>query len=129
MKTIVEGEEVAQWVGDRIGRVICTPYTAMGVSSDGEIIGGVVFNLWTGPNIHITAAGSPGAWSRIFLRRLSAYAFDELGCIRATFTTENPLAVDVCQRLGARHEGTMRNAYGPGRDALIFGLLKDDWRF
>lgn len=129
MKTIQTGEEVAWWVGKQIRRPICPPYEAIGVVSDGEIIGGVVFNLWTGPNIHITAAGSPGVWSRIFLRRLAAYVFDELGCVRATFTTESPRAVDVCRRLGARHEGTMRNAYGPGRDGLIFGLLKEDWRF
>lgn len=128
MKTIITGEPVAQWVGNQIGRMICTPYEAIGVELDGSIIGGVVFNLWTGPNVHVTAAGSPRVWSRIFLRRLAAYAFGELGCARVTFTTENPVAADVCRRLGAQHEGTMRSAYGPGRDGMIFGLLKDDWR-
>jgi RimJ/RimL family protein N-acetyltransferase len=128
MRKIIEGEAVAAWVAGKIGRKFSAPYAAIGIEADGSILAGVVFNLWTGPNVHITGAGSPRAWSRAFLRRLAVYGFEELGCVRATFTTENPDAVNFCRRLGAQQEGTMRNAYGPGRDGLIFGLLKEDWR-
>lgn len=128
MKRIIEGETVAAWVAGKIGRKFSPPYAAIGIEAGGQILGGVVFNLWTGPNVHITGAGSPRAWTRIFLRRLAAYAFEELGCTRATFTTENPEAVDFCRRLGAKHEGTMREAFGPNRNAEIYGVLKHEWR-
>jgi RimJ/RimL family protein N-acetyltransferase len=129
VKRIVEGERPAAWVSWRIGRRIAEPYVAMGVEIDGEMVGAAVFNNFTGPNVHCTVAGSPRAWSRIFLRRLATYAFDELACLRVTLTTEQPIVADLCQRLGGQHEGTMRSAFGPGRDGMIFGILRDEWRF
>ena len=128
MKVIVDGEFVEGWIAGRIGRKVSKPCVAIGIMIDREIAGAALFNNWTGSNIYVTVAGEPRAWTRSFLRRLATYAFDELGCIRVTMTTEQPLVADLCRRLGGELEGTMRNAFGPGRDGLLFGIQRADWR-
>lgn len=128
MKRIVIDDQVESWISDRIGRPLCQPCVAIGLETDGEMAGAAVFNCWTGPNVHVTVAGSPKAWTRVFLRRLAHYAFDELGCIRVTLTTEQIEVAALCLRLGGRHEGTMRSLFGPGRDGQVYGILKSEWR-
>lgn len=127
-KAIIDGPVVESWIVGKLGRNLCKPCVAIGIMIDHEIVGAALFNNWTGPNIYVTVAGEPRAWSRAFLRRLAHYAFEEIGCIRVTLTTEQPEVADLCVRLGGYHEGTMVNAFGPGRDGLLFGIQRADWR-
>jgi RimJ/RimL family protein N-acetyltransferase len=128
MKHIVCGQLVEDWISAKVGRQICQPCVALGVEIDGEVVGAAAFNNWTGPNVFVTVAGSPKAWTRIFLRRLARYVFGELKCERVTLTTEHQDVAALCRRLGGQHEGTLRSAFGPGRDGLIFGILRSEWR-
>jgi RimJ/RimL family protein N-acetyltransferase len=128
MKTIEVGRNVVVWVAERVAKPAGVNAVGIGVAIDGEIIGGVIFDDWTGPNIEATVAGEPRAWTRAFLRRLGAYAFEELGCIRVTIRTEQQAVCTYAERLGAMREGVMRSFYGPGRDAVVYGLLAQDWR-
>jgi hypothetical protein len=124
---IVSGSAVAEYVGRRTGATIIEPYTSLGVARQGEIIAGVVFNVWTGPDVQMTIAAEPGALSRAFLRRVGRYATDELGCIRATIETEQAHVAAMALRMGGRVEGVKRDLFGEGRDGTVIGILKRDW--
>jgi hypothetical protein len=126
---IVSGENVARYVAGRLETNFYPPFTALGLSKDGAVIAGVVFNCWTGPDVQLSIAAEPGALSRRFLRRVGLYITKELGCIRATIETEQPHVVAMVEKMGGVVEGVKRNLYGEGRDGVVMGVLKEDYRF
>lgn len=89
------------------------------------MVSGIVFNTYTRSDVHVTAAGS--IWPRGFVRDAGRYVFGKLGCCRATFTTEQPKVVALVERLGGKVEGRLRDHFGPGRDGIVVGILKQDW--
>ena len=99
----------------------------MGIEKDGEIIGGVIFNVFEGSAVHMSVAGS--GWSAGFLAEVGHYAFDILKVERITAITEQPKVVRLSERLGGQLEGLMRNHFGKGRDAFLIGFLRDEWKF
>lgn len=129
MRRIVSDERVARFVADSVGREIFPPFTAAGVEVDGEIIGGVVFNCFSGTDIHVTVAGRPEAWTRPILRELGRYAFGQLGCCRATIVTEQAPVMNLVVRLGGQVEGVLRDHFGKGRPGVLMGILAEDWKF
>lgn len=99
----------------------------MGIEKDGEIIGGVIFNCYEGAAVHASVAGS--GWTRAFLRAVGTYVFDQLGCERITAITSDPVTATFAERLGGQYEGTMRNHFGPGRDGIVSGILREEYRY
>lgn len=126
---IVTGENVAAYVASRLETNFYPPFTALGVARDGAVVAGIVFNCWTGPDVQLTIAAEPGAMSRRFLRRVGLYITKELGCVRATIETEQPSVVDMVERMGGEVEGVKRNLFGEGRDGVVMGVLKKDFRW
>lgn len=124
--TIVTDNRVAEFVATRTGVPMNPPFTCMGIERDGEIVAGVVFNVFTGPDIHVTAAGT--GWTRGFIREIGRYVFKQLGCIRMTVTTRSSNVVGFAQRLGGKIEGHIRDLYGPGQPGTIVGILASEWR-
>jgi hypothetical protein len=124
--SIVDDERVPRFVGERVGRIIVPPYTAMGLDKDGEIIGGAVFNGFTRADIEVTIAGR---FTRGFIVQVGRYVFGQLGCLRISITTEQTEVVRIAERLGGQIEGMKRNCFGPGRDGFLLGILKDEWRY
>lgn len=124
---IVSDNRVAEFVAGRVGQVFQPPYACLGVERGGEIAAGIVFNVWTGPDVQLTIAADKGAMSRRFLRRVGLYITRELGCIRATIETEQPHVVDMALRMGGKIEGVKRDLFGEGRDGTVVGVLKKDW--
>lgn len=121
------GDDVAKFVGDGCSTIICPPFTAMGIERDGEIVAGVVFNCFSGHDVHVTVAGE--GFHRGFLRAVGRYVFDQLGALRISITTEQEHVIDIAKRLGAQTEGRKRNHFGRGRHAIVLGILKEDWKF
>src|SRR3546814_7952982 len=119
---LIEGEAVARFVSDRLGFAVCPPYTTLGIEREGEIVGGVIFNCFEGASVHVTLAGT--GWTRGFLRAVGGYVYNQLGCIRMTVTTENPKVAEYAERLGCKREGVMRSHFGPGRVAILIGILR-----
>ena len=87
-----------------------------------------MFNDYEARNIEVTVVGT--GWSRKVLRQIADYVFNQLQCNRASFTTRasNAAVRGFIERLGARQEG-IRRAYYADDDAVIFGLLRDEFRF
>ncbi len=127
MTRIVSDERVARFVSEALGFGLCPPYSCAGIEKDGRIIAGVLFNGFEGADVHFTVAGT--GWTRQFLSAMGHYVFDQLGCLRATATTEQPEVVMLARRLGGKVEGRLRDHFGPGRDATIVGILRDDYRY
>jgi hypothetical protein len=124
---VVTDERVAKFVGERVASIIVPPFTAMGIEQDSKVVTGIVFNHFTGCDVHMTIAGR--RWPRGFLADIGAYVFDQLGCIRMTAITEQPRVVRMATRLGGELEGCLRNHFGPGRDGFVVGFLREDWKF
>lgn len=124
---IITDQRAAQFVADACGCSFLPPYTCIGLmkpNSD-EISVAVVFNCFDAKDIHVTVAGS--GWSRPFIRFVGEYVFKQLGCERITVTTSQQDVVDLALRLGGQVEGRLRNYYGRGQDALLVGILADDY--
>ena len=122
---IVSGEEVARFVSERLNFALCPPYTAMGIERDGKIVAGVLLNCFEGADVHVTIAGA--GWTRAFIEAVGQYVFDQLGCERMTATTEQRSVVKIACRLGGQIEGKLRSHFGPGRDAVIVGILRNEF--
>lgn len=128
MSLIVTDDRVAAFVGERVGSIISPPYTAAGLERNGRIVAGVIFNCFTGTDVEVTVAGEPGAFTKSFIRMVRQYVFETLGCLRISITTEQPHVIKIAKRLGAQTEGRKRNLFGKGRDGIVLGILKEDWK-
>lgn len=126
---IVTDARVAEYVGQKVDRLIYPPWTAMGLEHNGRIVCGAVFNCFTGYDCHLTIAAERGAITRNFLKEMGRYVGELMGCGRITLMTEQPEVIDIAMRLGAQIEGRIRNHFGPGRDAILLGILKEEWIF
>lgn len=124
---IISGEEVARFVSGQCGFGLCPPYSAIGIQRDGKIVAGALFNQFEGRDVHVTIAGK--GWSRSFIDAVGHYVFGQLGCSRMTATTEQMPVVRIAERLGGQVEGRLRNHFGPGRDGIIVGILREEWNF
>lgn len=122
---------------DRVSAFVCAktgvnpgPHAALGIFQDGRVTVGFLFNHYSGRDVSLTLAiAHPRALTKTFLTRCGHYAFHELNCARITMLTEQPAVVRIAQRCGAEIEGIKREAFGPGRDAIMLGLLARDWKF
>lgn len=124
---IVTDERVPAFVSALVGKRFVPPFTAMGVERDGEVVGGVVFNVFEGADLHVTVAGR--GFNRGFLADVGAYVFQQLGCERMTVLTEQPRIVRIAERLGGQLEGLLRNHFGPGRDGFLVGILREEYKY
>lgn len=124
---IVSDERVAAFVSERLGFGLCPPYTSIGIERDGQIVGGVLLNCFEACDVHISVAGK--GWTRAFLRAFGQYVFGTLGCLRFTVTTEQASVAGLAARLGGQVEGRLRSHFGPGRDAILVGVLRDEYRY
>ena len=124
---IATDERVARFVGAQIGCIIYPPFTCMGLEQDGEIVGGAVFNCFTGHDVELTVAGK--GWTRAFYRAVGEYVFGQLGCVRFQMTTDQESVAQLAERLGGKREGVLRDKFGRGRDGIVLGVLEQEYRF
>lgn len=124
---IVTDDRVLRFVSEQLNTSFCPPFTALGIERDGEIIAGVIFNVFEKPDLHISVAGH--GWTRAFFRAVGAYVFGQLGYSRMTALTESAEVVRLAERIGGEIEGCLRSHYGPGRDGFIVGILAGEYKF
>jgi len=127
--TIETGERATEWCADQLGIGIYGPHQSFAIAEHGEVVGACVFHDWNRHDISVAVANTRRAWPRPFLRRLGQYAFDELRCCRVSAVTraDNARAIAVLNKCAVL-EGVKRRGFG-ACDALIFGILKEDWRY
>ncbi len=118
---------ISCFLADRLNALFYPPFTMMGIEKHGGIIAGVLFNNYEGTDIHATIAGH--GWTRRFLREMGRYLFEQIGVERFTGITEHQNVVDIVQRLGGQKEGVLRRHFGPGRDGIVCGVLREEYRY
>jgi hypothetical protein len=123
-------EVIVRWVGAQVGLEFKPPYSALAsVNADGRITAGVVFQNWTQRDIELSVAAS--SIPRALLKAIYSYTVDQLGCCRVTFRIRSSdlKTQESAQRLGAQWEGRSRRFYSDTEDAVILGILKDDFPY
>jgi hypothetical protein len=118
---------VASFVGNRTGVVVYPPFVGLGLERNGELVAGVVLNCYTGHDINLCLASDRGAITRRFMREVADYVWRQAQCDRVTIETASSEVAELALRVGGLVEGVKRDAYGPGRNAFVLGILKADW--
>ncbi len=123
---------VGRWMSEKMGQTFIAPFTAIGILGwNGQLVGGMLFNQYVEGDIEVTCY-APGRLHRGALKAGCAYVFDTLKCNRMSARTRaSSLAVQVVLRkIGFQQEGTLREYYTDGEDAVLFGMLKREckWR-
>ena len=113
MKRVIYGENdrVVDWVAQKIDESRFEGAIGIGLEEDGELIAGVVFNMYTGPSICMHVAAVPGKrWmTREYLWRCFAYPFVQLGCRRITDSEYRDWETDrKSTRLNSSHSAKSR---------------------
>ena len=129
---------VASWVAARIGIPAERFHNceAIGVIRDGECVAGAAFSNFRqmehGNSVEVSIAGTGVRWcTRIFLRVLAAYAFEQLQCVRlyAIIARNNRRARKFVERLGFKMEGVNRRAYDGRRDSISYSMLPHECKW
>jgi len=119
---------IAKWVGERVGMDFKPPYSAMAsLDASGSIVAAFVFQNWTRHDIEMSVAAV--SIPRTLLRAVYRYTVEQLGCRRVTFRIRSSdfKTQESAQRLGAKWEGRVRRFYSDSEDAVILGILKEDF--
>jgi RimJ/RimL family protein N-acetyltransferase len=138
-----EDDSIARWVAARLPDFTLNPYrgedgkrfySAIGwLDSSGKFVAGVIYDNLRRPNVDLHIATVPGSmWCRPeFLREIFRYAFEQLGCSRATGKTpaKNQASRRMQEALGFRLEGIVREACDDGGDLCIYGMLARECRW
>lgn len=106
--------------------------TALGVVKNGRILGGVVFDKYTGRDMIMSAAFDSPSWcTKETLRELFGYPFGQLGLTRLTTITsaDNTKALRIDEGLGFKREGVLRKHYPGDVDAIVLGMLREECRW
>lgn len=126
-----ENERVAHWCKERLPHFLGWGggYLAIGYERSGELVGGVVFTLYSHPNI-VMACVLEAPLTRKFLRALFFYPFLQLKCERITLMIDddNLKSIHLVEHVGFKKEGCMRGAR-VGGDVYIYGLIREECRW
>lgn len=137
--SIVGGQRelVGLWLLERLPEVTNLPggYEAIGVARGGQLVGGCLYTDFSpcvggGADVRMWAAGHN--WiSRKVIRVMLGYPFDQLKCHRVTAVTakKNRACRTMLEDLGFRLEGVARQGFGLKADAMIYGLLRSEYRW
>jgi hypothetical protein len=122
-------DELAAWLGERLGLKFVPPFTTIGFANEDGIQAVALFNNYTGTDIELTLHAD-GMMDRHMCRVISDMVFNVNGCARCTARTraDNPRALKVLKVAGWKQEGVLRE-YFSGTDAVLFGMLKRECRF
>jgi RimJ/RimL family protein N-acetyltransferase len=105
----------------------------LGLERDGELVAGVLFEGYTGPNIWMHVAAVPGRkWlNREYLRYCFHYPFNEIGCNRVSGWVEasNADARRFDEHLGFVEEARLKGAATDGGDVILYVMWRDACRF
>lgn len=108
-------------------------YETIGFWDENEesLVGGVVYHNFTGENIEASIFSTKKSWTnRLVLGVIFWYPFIQLNCARLTaLTPADSTARVALDKMGFTVEGRLRKFYPENRDALIYGMLKEECRW
>lgn len=126
------GKEVVEWIARRtneFGRFGTD--IGIGWARRGELVAGVAYADWNGPNVvcHIAADGKRWA-TRQYLWTIFDYPFRQLKVKRITICVGegNSDSRRFVQHLGFRLEATLQDAH-PSGDLLVYAMFKEQCKW
>lgn len=127
---------IAKWACERLDNVeLPGGFEAIGITDadDQKLVGAVLYTDYR-PNVktvEMWAVGEGNWLTRQKIRELFAYPFEVLGCNRITLRIARPnkKARAFVRKLGFVEEGNAREALGPGKDLILYGMLKRECRW
>lgn len=127
---LVQGDNLRPLLEEAIGQALPVPATFIGkLGPDGLPLCVAAFCEWRlhSVEMHIWSAGR---FTRDFLRRLAAYAFDELHVryVRGCIAADRPEWIETVKRLGFVHEGTQRGGFDGDIDLQLFSIRREEFR-
>lgn len=127
--TLCAGAELRIPLETALGASIPEKAYFIGDFRDGDLVSVAGFANWYGHDVEVFLA-SMGTLGRAFLKRCGKYAFEELGCLRMScrVSADNPWN-ETLPRLGFKLEGRMRHAFDGQIDMLVYGCLKEEWKY
>ena len=123
------GEAIAAAIPRRFNPA-CDPVIS-NVSETGELLGGVIYDGYTGPCIFIHQAGFSKFWlTRDMLWTAFDYPFNQLGCSKVcgTIPSTNQDLLILNMKLGFRIEARIAGAY-VGGDMLVLSMTRDECKW
>lgn len=138
MILVGQKETIAQWVLDQIPsmggelKAFLPWYDAIGFANEvsgGK--GGVVYYNYLGHSVEALVAGE-GYWlTPLNVQAIFLYPFVTLKCWRMTVfaSKDNKISRRFIQKLGFKLEGNVRKGMPDGKDAIMYGMLKEECRW
>lgn len=126
-------EDVARYLTDTISRYGRPPRADLGVTLDGQIIGGLGFRqVWISPpTMEIGWVLNPAVAGRGMAREAVGAlldhlftAFPDMSRAEARVRTTDSRGIHILEGLGFQREGTLRTGAGTDGDACLYGLLR-----
>lgn len=129
-----QDKRIIDFVANRVDeQEFLKPAGAIGIEKNGELIGGVVYDCYTGSNVmmHVASGGNKNWLHPAYLYFCFAHPFNTLKCnvITGLVREDNKQALDFDINLGFKHTGRLPQACSDGTDILILTMLKQDCRY
>lgn len=120
-----------QWLETQLEFRFSDTATFIPSFKNGQFKGAAGFDNYSKDNIELFMAGNDPRWaSKVFIKAVFNYVFNQLGCTRCTarVDADNATALNIDKKLGFVEEGRMRQA-NQGKDVIILGMLKNECRW
>lgn len=124
-----------RWIVDRIPHVHGSfgPCVTAGVVRSGRLVAGVAFHDWQPSclTLQLSMAADTALWaSRDVLAGLTRYAFVTCGANKlwTAIPHDEARTIRFNRGVGLKHEGTLRQHFGPKRHAVICSMTRAEWQ-
>jgi RimJ/RimL family protein N-acetyltransferase len=130
-------EHVARYITDTVARYGRPPRADLGVTLDGQLVGGIGWRqVWGAPAemeagwvLHPKAAGHGVARETVKATLDHLFdRFERLTRVEVRLRADDRAGVRLLESFGFVLEGTLRHATPEGGDRLLFGLLRSERR-
>ena len=121
-------DTIKRWAAQRIDGLSEPTHVFGLVDEIGALRGCLLLNEITANTaefiVYSEAGLGPGAARQVF-----ATAFDRYGRLQVTVERKNTHSLKQTPKWGFKYDGTARNFFGPGADAVRFVMMKQDCRW
>lgn len=135
MTPLVNDERVIDWLAERISGFPkdITMHSSLAWERGERIVAACLYRNYYGRDIELVIGvdNAGPLFGPEALRFGFGYPFLQLGCRRVTanVASNNHKSKRLVERLGFKHEGTLRENVGEGIDMLVYGMLREECRW
>jgi hypothetical protein len=122
-------DELVRWVCERIGLEVTKEARAIGQVKNGRLVGGVVFDGWTGTSVVMHVASEGRRWiTRKLLRAVFGYVFAHCKVAIGIVPSGNMDALRFDHHLGFEKVAEIKDAH-PDGSLIILAMRKENCKW